>query len=498
MRLFHGLERAHGTYKLTGEKKVATGIKQEGKGTTLQQPVTAALWREHLEGRRRLGVVPIRDDGTVLFAAIDIDAYDLDIAALEKKVIDAKLPLVTTRSKSGGAHLYLFLTEPAQARDIRGTMGQWAILLGFPGAEIFPKQDCLAHEHDVGNWINMPYFDVEETPAYGILDGEALPLEDYLRLAEKRSTTLSAIEDMVNNLEEPEGLEDAPPCLQQLAAHGVPEGGRNDALFNFGVYARLRYGDDWEVWVDDYNNRFMSPMLGSKEVRDVIRSLRKKSYFYTCSRPVLATICSKSICRSRKYGVGSGDDIGVTIDGLTKIETDPPTYIVQVNGYRVKMELEDIFSQTRFIRRLLGVVDQMLAPVKPEKYRAMINSLLKEAERFEAPDDAGVDGMFVYHLQQFCTTKAPARVREEILLGKPWHDPDDQRTFFRSGDLTRYLEQQRFRGLRPHQIWSTLRDLGAEHASMNLNGKFTRLWSVQTFPTQTEDYEQPPEITQNF
>ena len=88
--LFAGLDRAYGTYQVT-EKD---GEKLAGKGRTLQLPVTPDIWELHLSGERSLGIIPIRDDNTCQFAAIDIDTYPLDHDELEAKIESLGLPLV--------------------------------------------------------------------------------------------------------------------------------------------------------------------------------------------------------------------------------------------------------------------------------------------------------------------------------------------------------------------------------------------------------------------
>ena len=110
--LFAGLDRAYGTYQVTD----AEGKKLSGQARTVQQPLTRDVWELHLSGERSLGVIPIRDDNTVAFAAIDIDTYPLDLVALEAQIAELGLPLVVVRSKSGGAHLYLFIEEGIAAQ----------------------------------------------------------------------------------------------------------------------------------------------------------------------------------------------------------------------------------------------------------------------------------------------------------------------------------------------------------------------------------------------
>ncbi len=190
--LFAGLDRAHGRY--TPEKANGGGKKVGGAALTVRSAPTPQLWERHLAGTYGLGVVPIRDDGTCRWGAIDVDVYQrLDHAALRRRVEERGLPLVVCRSKSGGGHLFLFLADDAPAELVRSKLTEWADALGYPGAEVFPKQTRLDDE-GVGNWINMPYQAGDRTTRYAVgSDGAALSATEFLALAEVAAVTAEAL-----------------------------------------------------------------------------------------------------------------------------------------------------------------------------------------------------------------------------------------------------------------------------------------------------------------
>ena len=116
MKLFAGNEENSGTHGIPDLDP--NGVKWTIKSTakTLAVPVTEALWQQHLDGKRPLGVIPIRiSDSKCFWGSIDIDQYDLDAGEIVARVEKAKLPLVPCRSKSGGLHLFLFANEPVPA-----------------------------------------------------------------------------------------------------------------------------------------------------------------------------------------------------------------------------------------------------------------------------------------------------------------------------------------------------------------------------------------------
>ena len=487
--LFKGLTRAHGRYTVQGRD--AKKNKVAGKATTVQNELTEVEWHNHLTGKQGIGVVPINDDNECNFAAIDIDVYDLDFDDLESKLNKLKLPLVMCRTKSGGAHLYLFLSDPAPAVDVRSRVTQWAIALGFPGIEIFPKQDYLASQDDVGNWINMPYFDAERTTRYCIKDSKALSLGAFIEHAYSQRVLLEDTEEI--ELQDPaDGLSGAPPCLRTLAANGIPEGTRNNALYNFAVLAKMMDsgGDQWPDTLGKFNNDYLQPPLPLSEVNVLVKSLNKKDYFYKCKDAPCQQVCNKDICRKAEYGIGgNGDDPGIQIDGLTKICTNPPVWIVQVAGARLQMQTEEFMTQQKFAKKCIEAINFFPMTLKTNKWKQLLNSLLREVREIEAPDDAGTVGQFLYHLEQFCM-RSPANNKDELLLGKPWHE--DGRTHFRSADLFKYLEQQRFRDVKGNQVFAILKqDCDVEHHFSNLRGKGVNYWSVPSFEEQQEDFAVP-------
>jgi len=488
-KLFAGLPRAYGTYQV--QKADAKGIKLKGKARTINGEVTTELWERHLEGKQRLGIVPIRDDGTIRFAAIDVDCYDVNLSELEEQCAEMGLPLVPCRSKSGGAHLYLFGSEDLEATGVRRHLMEWAAALGFPGSEVFPKQDALASTKDVGNWINMPFFDCARTTCYAVVAGHAVGANKFLEVAHKRAVTMPDIEGL--QLPQRELLEEGPPCLQYLCRVGFPDGSRNNALFDLGVYARLRYGDhEWEPWVDRFNQQYMRPGT-STEVQNIVRSLRRKTYHYMCDQHPIANHCNKTLCRQRKYGIGSGTDgtePNILIDYLVKIDSRPPTWYVGVDGKRVELTTDDLMVQDRFRKLCLEQINKIPDRITKKRWDDMVQQLCENIEIVDVPPDAGADGQFMFHLEQYCTGVVQARTKEDILSGKPWTDPDMARTYFRSSDLITYLRQQHFRDFTTRQIWDRLRLIGG-HTQFQLNGKCTQCWWVPEFVRQNEDLPVP-------
>ena len=186
--IFEGLDVAYGQHQPSGSR--ADG-KQDGKSYIVKQVVTEDLWKAHLNGvGPSLGIIPIRADNTVSWCCIDIDTYPIDYKKIINKIRNLQLPLVPCRSKSGGMHLFMFFKNPVSARLAREKLREVASGLGHSSVEVFPKQSTILIEKgDLGNFINLPYYNSKSTTRYAYKDdGTAATLPEFYHLYDKYIT----------------------------------------------------------------------------------------------------------------------------------------------------------------------------------------------------------------------------------------------------------------------------------------------------------------------
>ena len=187
--IFYGLDRAYGQYRSDGQSENG---KAGGQAYILKKPVTDQLWIDHLDKKEpSLGIIPIRDDSTCIWGCIDIDTYPLEHDKIVRKIRDLELPLVLCKSKSGGAHVFIFLKKPVQAKLVRDKLQEWAGELGYANCEIFPKQiEIQADRGDTGNFLNLPYFGGDDSHRHGISDdGSGASLDVFFSLYDTYCTT---------------------------------------------------------------------------------------------------------------------------------------------------------------------------------------------------------------------------------------------------------------------------------------------------------------------
>ena len=121
-------------------------------------PATLAHWQSHLRGEQGLALVPILAGDPCWWGCIDIDEYDANPLDIIARAEHEKMPLVPTRSKSGGLRLWLFIDHGAAAKDVQVALRLYVRRLGlWDKTEVFPKQTVLLPD-DTGSAVNIPYF----------------------------------------------------------------------------------------------------------------------------------------------------------------------------------------------------------------------------------------------------------------------------------------------------------------------------------------------------
>ena len=504
--IFRGLEKAYGAIDLTQASTSESG-KRTGKYQFVQQPRTTKTFEAHLNGKSSIGIVPINEENECVWGAIDVDTYPLDHGEIVKKIKKLSLPLVVCRSKSGGGHLFLFLKKPVAAKKLQLKLKVLTSELGYAAnTEVFPKQiELLLDRGDNGNFLNLPYFDLENGLRYAVKeDGTAATLEQFLDMAETSAISEETLDSLLSEptAQVKEMLPDGPPCLEVIMRNGAPEGTRNNALFSFGVYLRKKYPDtdEWDKKFLHYNTRFIKPPLGIQEVHQLSEQLRKKEYQYKCTDMPLRDVCNKPVCLTRKYGVGGGENTP-TLANLRKLETEPPLWFVDVNGKPVELDTDGLQRQSKFQQMCMEQINYFPKTLKnpvweTQMFGLMDKMLATEGAIIESPEDTGLRGKFYDLLKEFCTMYAVAEEKEEIVLRRPWPDEKTGRTHFRLRDLEAFLKRNNFTEYKSNKITQRIKDIGGKSKQLRIGGNTTRLWHILSYGQDLDEVEEEEEATQ--
>ena len=226
LKIFEGNSELFITTSLTGE--VDERGKTVGQTITVHEPVTLEIWKQHLEGKKRIGIKPEKNN-LCKWGCIDVDPHNYKNYN-QKKIVDIikefNLPLIPVRSKSGGLHLFLFLDDWYPVRDILKKLHQWNNDF-FQAQEIFPMNKCL----------NMPYFNMDATTEFAYTnDNTPVMIGVFLELVKEKTLSLeNLLKIKVKDYEPESDWKQYPPCCQKMISEKWSGNHRNDLLFNIGV-----------------------------------------------------------------------------------------------------------------------------------------------------------------------------------------------------------------------------------------------------------------------
>lgn len=478
--LFSGFEHAHGRYKLKSTE-VYGEQKLRGQARTVAQPLVIDDMSNHLLGvGDGVGVIPLKEDNTVLFAAIDIDDYKVDIGDLLKKI--QSFPLVPCRSKSGGVHLYMFFTEPVPAKTAVDKMREIAAFIGRGNAEVFPKQTYRYDAKDIGNWINLPYYEYNKTERYAFLTIDTqLSLEEFIKLANDRKQNLESLSNIGlidDDTDKNSQFYGAPPCLKYLAAMGgFATGTKNNGMTNIAVYLKKRFPDNWQDKMMPYAVKMCGEQVPMNEISQVTKSVAKKEYSYLCKQAPICDHCDKRKCLQQPFGVGNKDQDYIEILSITKYVGEPVLWALDIEGQRIMCDTDTLYSQTAFNRLCMEKINRVPGCMPKAKWEKYLDEKIQEADIIFAPEDASATGQCKELVLKFCLGKVQAKTKEEILQGKPFRH--ENRVYFIAADLMRYLETNKFKYESTHWLWMIIKqELHGDNTQMSIKGTNKRLWSI--------------------
>lgn len=516
MTLFRGNDRSFGRW--FPQEAVRARQVQTEKAT-----YTEAEFRQHLSGSVGIGIVPIRDDGTCYWGAIDIDNHgsdhDLDISAIEMKIHEQSLPLVVCRSKSGGVHLFLFGSEPLRADLVRRVLLRWAAELGIEGTDcVFPKQPRLTVNDEgqraLGNWINLPYFDADNTARYAVENGKPVSLDQFCTAAEGKAITPADLSRLFNAEHS-----EAPPCLEaKIRSGGFAAGERNQGVYLITVYCRKKDPESAREAAHDLVVELMADNpLPFKERDKTIRSALNKRYNYQCE--LWRDVCDKEACRKRRFGISEAefesmrlrDGMPTFVDLVQYHNTEPTLYDLSLGlgegreALRITRLTIDHLSDFLALRKVIMNQAKVVLPrLKATEWDTTLRDLFAKVRLEEAPEETTVEGVLHTRLHEFVRKadfKSPGddtKDRAALLRGAPvvqvFHG--QRVVMFRHVDFQSYLQKTKTDVGR--DLWFRVSNkLGVQHDRVRVGKYVIGVWYLPIEDEQSEE-QRPHDFNPEF
>lgn len=479
--LFTGRDSCYGVH-VPDKSPHVEGEKRKGSSYTEKTAITDEVYEEHIKGTKSIGIVPLTGDNKVWFAAIDIDVYPLDPRRFCFFFAEYSLPFTVFKSKSGGAHAFIFFAKETEARAVIQQLERTVSLLGLPkDTEIFPKQ---ASTEAIGNWINLPYFDAYNTTRYAYDDeGNPLGFEEAMELAWSRRTSVGALKEALTRMP----FSEAPPCLQRLYLSGLvteENHNRNKFLFNTCVYLKSRNPDDYEERLKAVNNSLATPMDELELERTVLHSFINGDYSYQCDEPWLADFCNKAVCAKRKFGKSSTYVSDFSFEGLRQVESDPPYYVWKINGQDMTFYSEaELRKQDRFADYCVRYLHRCPNRLKESIWIEILNKALSNIEivKLDNGDEMlSETEILKQHLREFLMERQLAQAPGQVLMGQAYFD-EDLGYCFRPTDFMGFLEYiKRYKIGGTNRLHQQLKNYGAYATKLYnpLTKKAFRVWAI--------------------
>ena len=500
--IFSGLEIAYGQYQ-PGER--GENGKQKGKAFICRRDVTDDLWINHLKGKGpALGIIPITQNNDCRWGCIDIDEYNFNHLELIQSIRKLNLPLIVCRSKSGGAHVFLFTKKNISASLMQSKLKQMAIILGYEGSEIFPKQtEILVERGDTGNFLNLPYYNEMKGLRYAFDDnGSSCTLEEFYKLYDLYSCTE---EDLQNIKTEEKKIEEAfpggPPCLNKLASTGFGEGSRNNALFNIAVYYKQSHPDSWEDEIVKANQKFMEPSLNNNEVQQLIKSVNRKGYDkYRCKDAPINAVCQAGLCRTKRFGVGYGEEEMPVLGSLTKYASKPPEWFLDVDKKRIQLKSEQLYSPNLFALACLDQANLIVPIPKPKDWKQhFLKPMMDGLQEVEPLESLNPVNELTNLLQDWTTNRQSARTLDDILNKLPYTDDQREFTYFRMEDFYNFCKRNHWEKDK-NQTGNLIKqlDVFVGEGRVRIKKQQPRLIKIKTMKPTEASTSKVPYLEENF
>jgi len=480
--IFEGLDRAYGQYK-SGDSK--SNGKLGGQSFIRKDTLHDNLWVKHLEGEEpALGVIPITDNSTCRWGCIDVDSYPLDHKDIIKNIEKLHLPLIVCRSKSGGAHLFLFTTDWIPASLMRSTLMEWAGELGYADCEVFPKQvEIRADRGDTGNFLNLPYHSGANTNRYAFnSDGSAATLDQFFSLYDQKSigkNELSSFKKKKNKKNSQ--FSDGPPCLEILVEKGIEEGGRDNVLYQYAVYAKKKWADKWQDKISEFNHKHIKNPLGHQQVTKTISQHEKTDYKYKCKDQPMCSVCVSSVCITRQFGIGGEGES--KIGDLTKVQSDGESiYFLNVDGKRVLLTTQELTNETKFHEACVEQINIWPPPRGKKEWRLHVQELLTHCQTEKVDESMTKRGRFKAHLEDFILEQGEADELGELAINKAYTDEKEGKTYFRLNSLEAFLRRRNFHNFSKTRMIQVINDMNGGDAQKWIDKKQVYVWWIPVLP----------------
>jgi hypothetical protein len=366
------------------------------------------------------------------------------------------------------------------AQEVQTVMNKFAGKLGLANMldRVYPMQTSLG-KNDFGSWLNMPYYNQEETSTCAYKDNfDGATIEEFFEMYDKYvQTDLSQhlVEEVKQNIKKPKEktLEDfLLPCTKnclKLNNNKIPDENRNDYLLHMytwsmravekGVKKIPEYSKmDAETLLKYFNQEYMARPVEEKEIQNTVFKSKDKEYKYLCKKPTITKYCDSSACTRHLCGITPLDAEKLVkatqaLGKITRYLSEPPIFFESVDvknengsGYkriRIEMQGEDIINKQKWLNKLanqgyfphISLHEQKSSDFLVMQYERLENCLNEAAD-----EEASEDFEFKSIIYSFVNKMTVSYNKEDLLKNACYVNKDTHELDFKLPSLMEYLK----------------------------------------------------------
>ena len=387
------------------------------------------------------------------------------------------------RSKSGRAHVYLFMKNFTSAEEVRLVMKKFASKLGLADKldRIYPMQTELG-EKETGSWLNLPYFNHEEGSRYAYKDDfDAATIEEFFEMHKQYAQEnlddylLEEIKLPTKKVKHTSLEELLLPCQKNAAKlnnNKIPTDiGRNDFLLHSFTWAKRAETHtkkieeykhlDAKGLLKHYNKKYFQEPLSEDEIEKTIFKSEDKEYKYLCARPKIKKYCDASACTRHICGITpqqASELVGAeeALGQITEYCSVPPIFYESVDvktddkgGHkRIRIEMDGSFFlyKDKYLTRLANAghfPHDSILNMKSQEFRTMNLNRLAIRIYEKAEEEATPEYEFKTIMWDFLSKCTVSIIKSDLLDGACYYNEKTKEMDIRLPKLLSYLRANR-------------------------------------------------------
>ena len=175
----------------------------------------------------------------------------------------------------------------------------------------------------------------------------------------------------------------------------------------------------------------------------LIKSVNRKGYDkYRCKDAPINSVCQSGLCRTKRFGVGYGEEEMPSLGSLTKYTSKPPQWFLDVGESRIELKSEQLYNPGMFALACLDQANLIIPVLKPKDWKQYyLKPLMTNIQEVEPLESLDPRNEIMDLLQDWTTNRQNARTMDDIFNKLPYTDDGREFTYFRMEDFFNFCKK---------------------------------------------------------